>query len=49
MPGMLKKNKIVLCSEKLHREAGKSIEDYNSLQDIKCQRTLKDNRQEIKR
>lgn len=49
MLGMLKKIMIVLCSERLQREVGKSIEDYNSLQDIKYQRTLKDHRQEIKR
>lgn len=49
MSEMLKKNNTVLCSEKLQRKVGKSIEDYNSLQDIKCQRMLKDHRQEIKR
>lgn len=49
MPGILKKNKIVFSSETLHREVEKSIEDYSLLQDIKCQRMLKNQRQEMKR
>lgn len=43
-------NKIALSTEKLQKEVyNKSTEDYNSLQNRKFQRTLKDHKEEMKR
>lgn len=43
-------NKKILSSEKLQKMwIDKSIEDYNSVWDIKCQQMVKDHRQEMKK